>query len=74
MRKSLFYVMINSDSNPSIEKDISKLLKSDYEYVNVFGVYDAVLKVKDEDNVKELADKIRAIDKIHSVMVLTCVS
>ena len=73
MRK-LFYVMINSDSNPSIEKDISKLLKTDFEYVNVFGVYDAVLKVKDNDNVKELADKIRAIPKIHSVMVLTCVS
>jgi hypothetical protein len=64
--------MINSDSNPSIEKDIAKVLKVDFEYVNVFGVYDAVLKVRDE-NVKELADKIRAIPKIHSVMVLTCV-
>ena len=72
MSKS-FYVMINSDSNPSIEKAIAKVLKTDYEYENVFGVYDAVLKVKD-DNVRDLADKIRAIPKIHSVMVLTCVS
>ncbi len=66
--------MINSDSNPSIEKDIAKVVKSDYEYENVYGVYDAVLKVKDTADVRELADKIKAIPKIHSVMVLTCVS
>ena len=72
----IFYVMINSDSHPSIEKDIAKVLKTDYEYVNVFGVYDAVLKVsvKDLNNVRDLADKIRAIPKIHSVMILKCVS
>lgn len=65
--------MINSDSDPSIEKDISKVLKVDHEYVKVFGIYDAILKVKYGD-VRELAEIIRAIPKIHSVMILTLIS
>lgn len=68
---ALFYVMINGDTDSDIEKEIKKLFKTGYEYSEVFGVYDVVVKVK-HGNVRELADKIKAIPKVRSVMILTC--
>jgi len=65
--------MINSDTEADIEKEIKKIFKTEYEYVKVFGVYDVIVKVK-YDHVRELSDKIKAIPKTRSVMILTCVS
>ena len=62
--------MINSDTDSDLEKNIKKIFKTDYEYIKVFGVYDVIVKVKYE-NVRELSNKIKAIPKVRSVMILT---
>ncbi len=71
---TLFYVLINGDTDSDIGKEITKMFKNtEYEYSEVFGVYDLILKIKYE-NVRELADKVRTMPKVRSVMILTCES
>ena len=68
-----FYVMINSDTDSDLEKNIKKIFKTEYEYIRTFGVYDVIVKVKYQ-SARELADKIKVIPKVRSVMILTSVS
>lgn len=71
----LFYVLINSDNySDQIEKDIRKILSKSvkHEFQSVYGVYDGIIKIHDKnEKVREIADKIKSLPKIHSVMVLT---
>lgn len=70
-----FYVLINSDNySDQIEKDITKILAKNVklEFESVYGVYDGVIKIYgSNENVREIADKIKSLPKIHSVMILT---
>lgn len=65
--------MINSDTDSDLEKNIQKIFKTEYEYIKTYGVYDVIVKVKYE-SARELADRIRLIPKVRSVMILTSVS
>jgi len=71
----LFYILINSDlgSEKVISKEIEKKLdkSTKYEFVNVYGVYDIVLKINENTNARELQDKLRNIPKVHSTLILT---
>jgi len=72
----LFFVLINSDlgGEKEIEKSIKKIIKKDidFDFINVYGVYDAVLRIRDTDlDPRALQDKLKEIPKIHSVMILT---
>lgn len=72
----LFFVLINSDlgGEKDIENAIKKIIKKDvdYDFVNVYGVYDAVLRINDKDlDPRSLQDKLKTIPKIHSIMILT---
>ncbi len=71
----VFYVLINSDVGADrIEKDLMKIVKkgAKFEFQKVYGVYDAVLKINDNsESARDLQDKVKAIPKIESVMILT---
>lgn len=71
----VFYVLINSDIGADrIEKDIMKIVKkgADFEFKKVYGVYDAVLKIDDNsESARDLQDKVKAVSKVESVMILT---
>jgi len=68
-----FYVLINTDNEERIQKELSKVLKDvKFEYESVYGVYDGVLKIYGKNNnLREIADKIKTLPKIHSTMILT---
>jgi len=70
-----FYVLINCDNySDQIEKDIKKILAKNvkHEYQSVYGVYDGIIKINGtNEGIREIADKIKSLPKIHSVMVLT---
>lgn len=73
---SLFFILINSDlgGEKEIEKEIKKTLNkdTDFEFVPCYGVYDAVVKVNDKnEDPRSLQDKLKAIPKVHSIMILT---
>ena len=72
----LFFVLINSDlgGKDILEKEIKKALHKDvnFEYVSTYGVYDAVVKINDKnEDPRSLQDKLKAIPKVHSIMILT---
>jgi len=67
-----FFVMINSESDTDLEKDLKRVMKTDYELVRTYGVYDVIVKTSG-DSVKELSDTIKTIPKI-SCMILTLIS
>lgn len=75
---TIFYVLINSDiASDKLEKQIAHVLGKDakYEFINCYGVYDAVIKVTDKnESPRDLNDKIRNVNKVQSTMVLTVVS
>jgi len=70
-----FFVLINSDLGADkIEKDIGKIINKgvNYQFLKVYGVYDAVLKINDnKENARELAEKIKKVSKVQSTMILT---
>ena len=73
---SLFFILINSDlgGEAVIEKEIRKILnkETELEFVPCYGVYDAVVKVKDKnEDPRSLQDKLKTIPKVHSILILT---
>jgi len=70
----VFYILINVDNySEQLEKEITKALPNGvkYEFQNVYGVFDGIIKIFGKENVREISDKIKNISKIHSIMVLT---
>ena len=70
----VFFILINCDNySNEIEKDIGKILPKDvkFEFQSVYGVYDGVLKIYMNDNMREISEKIKTLPKIHSTMVLS---
>lgn len=72
----VFYVLINTDNSNEIEKDISKVIPKGvkFEYETVFGVFDGVLKIYDNDTHREIINNIKSLTKIHSTMILSIAS
>lgn len=70
-----YYLLINSDNySDQIEKDITKILSKNvkHEFQSVYGVYDGIITIHGKnDSIRQIADKIKSLPKIHSVMVLT---
>ncbi len=71
----IFFVLINSDiASEKLENDIGKTLNktAKFEFINCYGVYDAVLKVTDKkEDPRGLSEKIKSLSKVHSTMILT---
>ena len=71
----IFFVLINSDiASEKLEKDIGKVLNKSakFEFINCYGVYDAVLKVTDKNEApRDLSEKIKHVNKVQSTMILT---
>jgi DNA-binding Lrp family transcriptional regulator len=72
------YVLLNSDlgSDESIISDVKNILSNEdvsFEVQGVYGVYDVVLKITDENAEKLrtiITNKIRKINKIQSTLTM----
>ena len=73
---AMAYVLLTSDMG--FERDLLKALKdipSVSEAFKVYGVYDIIIKVESdtEEDLKELVNEIRLMEKVRSTLMMTVI-